>query len=137
MRAFIRTVVGTALLLALLAPEAWAAGRRHAGSWGSSGNCSPSGFSTCSSWNGYGGGNTLITILIGIFNQWRNNQPWTQGGSGGTGGTTGGSGPGTNIGGPGEEPPTTVTPEPVTMTLLATGLAGVGIARRRRRQTRE
>ncbi len=30
--------------------------------------------------------------------------------------------------------PTTVTPEPVTMTLFATGLVGMGLVRRRRRQ---
>jgi hypothetical protein len=129
MRASLRTVVCTALLLALLAPEVGASSRGTS-SWGSSGSCYPSGFSTCSSWNSYGSGSTLVTILISIFNQWRNHQPWNQGG-----GNTGGGGPIANIGE--EEPPTTVTPEPVTMTLLATGLAGVGIARRRRRQALE
>jgi hypothetical protein len=44
-----------------------------------------------------------------------------------------GDGPGGTIGGPGDPPPV-VTPEPVTMTLLATGLAGVGAVRTRRRR---
>ena len=48
------------------------------------------------------------------------NQPYAPPGQGGTNGTFSG--------------PVTTTPEPVTMTLLATGLAGVGAARLRRRR---
>lgn len=59
--------------------------------------------------------------------------PWTAAGS------VGRPAPGQVValhGGPGGGvvvPPPTVTPEPVSMTLLATGLAGIGIAGRRRR----
>ena len=54
------------------------------------------------------------------------NQPFSPGGSGGPGGAAG-----TNetFGGP-----VTTTPEPVTMTLFATGLAGLGAARLKRRR---
>ena len=48
------------------------------------------------------------------------NQPYSPPGQGGTNGTFTG--------------PVTTTPEPVTMTLLATGLAGMGAARIRRRR---
>jgi hypothetical protein len=51
------------------------------------------------------------------------NQPYDPGGPGGTNGT---NDPFTG--------PVTTTPEPVSMTLLATGLAGVGAARLRRRR---
>jgi hypothetical protein len=54
------------------------------------------------------------------------NQPYNPGGAGGPGGTNG-----TNDTFSG---PVTTTPEPVSMTLLATGLAGVGAARLRKRR---
>ena len=53
------------------------------------------------------------------------NQPFNPGGSGGGGGT------GTDDAFDG---PVTTTPEPVSMTLLATGLAGIGAARFKRRR---
>jgi hypothetical protein len=53
-------------------------------------------------------------------------------GGGGSGDNPGGGTP-PDIGGA-DDPPTTVTPEPVSMTLLATGLAGVGAAGIRRRR---
>lgn len=54
------------------------------------------------------------------------NQPFNPGGSGGTGGTTGTNDTFTG--------PVTTAPEPVSMTLLATGLAGLGAAQLKRRR---
>jgi len=55
------------------------------------------------------------------------------GSTGGSGGSSGGTGSTPNIGGP--PPPVSNTPEPVTMTLLASGLAalgGVGLRRKKK-----
>ncbi|MBK8005772.1 MAG: PEP-CTERM sorting domain-containing protein [Gemmatimonadetes bacterium] len=139
MRIALRTALATAALVALAATSANASNNR--GFSGSS-SCRSSSFATCSS-GLTGNGRGVITIIINWFNQWRNQGSWgNQGGNngpggnqGGNGGTTPPGGPGGNIGGPGEPPPV-VTPEPVTMTLLATGLAGMGGvgAFRRRKQ---
>ena len=64
------------------------------------------------------------------------NNPGTPGDQGGPGGPGDQGGPGS-----GDEPeivpdPTTVTPEPISMTLLASGLAGMGVADLRRRRRR-
>ncbi len=156
MRSLLRTALATTALVAIAVTSASASNNR--GFSGSS-SCRGSSFSTCAS-GLTGNGHGVITVIGSWFNQWRNQGGWgnhggnngpggnggnqggpggNQGGNGGNQGGNGGytppGGPGGNIGGPGEPPPV-VTPEPVTMTLLATGLAGMGGvgALRRRKQ---
>lgn len=131
MRASVRTAFLSLALLAVVTTAASA--KSNHGGYSNSSSCRGSSFSTCSS-GGVGAGSTLIGVLNYWFNQWRNQNQWgISGNQGGTGGNTGG--PVVFIGTPSEPP--VVTPEPVTMTLLATGLAGmggVGAFRRRKQQ---
>ena len=130
MRSLLRTALATTALVAIAVTSASASNNR--GFSGSS-SCRGSSFSTCAS-GLTGNGHGVITVIGSWFNQWRNQNQWgSSGNQGGTGGNTGG--PVVFIGTPSEPP--VVTPEPVTMTLLATGLAGmggVGAFRRRKQQ---
>lgn len=133
MRASVRTAFVSLALLALVTTAA-SAKSNQSGFSGSS-SCRGASFSTCSS-GGVGAGSTLLGVLNYWFNQWRNQNQWgATGNQGGGSGNTGlPGGPVVYIGTPSEPP--VVTPEPVTMTLLATGLAGMGgaSALRRRKQ---